>query len=112
MNSFYKKLELNNSEIAIAMEDYQPGNYVKCFIPSLMPFIPSKEIIEEKRKIPHTNIKNKKVSLLGIDKYTSCNYIELLIPNNITTGGKKGDKFVITFIAGDINKCTIIGRYE
>lgn len=115
MNNFYKNLELNNTEFAIALEDYEYGNNVKCNIPSLMPFLSNKEIIEERRRVSPSNIKNKKLELLGIGKYTSCNYIELYIPKSISEGntkGKKGDKFIITFIAGDINKCNVIGRYK
>lgn len=115
MNNFYKNLELNSTEFAIALEDYEYGSSVKCHIPSLMPFMTNKEIIEEKRRVSPSNIRNKNLELLGIGKYTSCNYIELHVPALISEGeikGKKGDKFIITFIAGDINKCNIIGRYK
>lgn len=115
MNNFYKDLELNNTEYAITLEDYEYGNKVKCHIPSLMPFLSNKEIIEEKSRVSPSNIRNKQIDLLGIGKYTSCNYIELYIPTSLSEGqlkGKKGDKFMITFIAGDINKCNIIGRYR
>lgn len=113
MNNFYKDFNLNTTEYAIALEDFLYNNNVKCYIPSLMTFLPNSEIINDTKRNSPTNIKNKNKSLLGIGQVNTCNYIELYIPSLYSNGeiyGKKGDKFLITFVGGDINKCKIIGR--
>lgn len=113
MKNLYTLTDMTHSEMVITLEDFEYGNKVKCYIPSLMPFLYKDKIIEEKSRVNPTNIRNKNLSILGIGKYTSCNYIELYIPENISDSkyGNKGDKFAAVFLGGDINKCTIIGRY-
>lgn len=113
MNNLYTLTDLTHSEMVIALEDFQYGNKVKCYIPALMSLLNKDKIIEDKMRINTMNIINRNLSILGIGKYTSCNYIELFIPENISDSkqGHKGDKFAAIFLGGDINKCTIIGRY-
>jgi hypothetical protein len=112
----YLESDYKYSELAIALEDYERGGMIKCYIPSLMSFINSDSVRTTTKRLSTTNIKNKDITLLGINQYTSCNYIELLAPNNIeydeNSKGKKGDKFILTFVGGDINQCKIISKYE
>ena len=113
MNNFYKDFELNTTEYAIALENFDYNTKVKCYIPSLMSFLPSSEVVEDSKRNSSNNIKNKNKNLLGIGQVNTCNYIELYIPSLYSNGdiyGKKGTKFLITFVAGDINKCKVIGR--
>lgn len=113
MNNLYTLTDMTHSEMVIALEDFEYGSKVKCYIPSLMPLLNKDKIVEEKLRVNSMNIHNKNLSILGIGKYTSCNYVELFVPNNISDSktGSKGDKFAAVFLGGDINRCVIIGRY-
>lgn len=104
---FYDNLDLKYPEIAVALETY--GN--KFNIPILTPFIanagksPSKSTASALNK---NNIKNK--DSLPISRITTQNYVTLSVPSYLGTV-HKGDKFIIVFVGGDINKIRIIGRY-
>lgn len=114
MKNFYTVPDMVHSELVIALEDFNYNTKVKCRIPSLMPFLSENIIVQDTKRVSPMNILNKNIKLLGIGRCTSCNYVELYIPSNLSNGkeGKKGDKFAAIFLGGDINKCTIIGRYE
>lgn len=113
MNNFYKDYDLSNTEFAVTLENFVYNTKVKCYIPSLMPFLPNSEVVNDKKRNNFINIKNKNKDLLGIGDVNTCNYVELFIPSIYSDGdiyGKKDTKFLITFVAGDINKCKVIGR--
>lgn len=144
MKNFYEKTDMIYPEKIIALEDFKYGTMVKCSIPILTPFLNASNIKDESIKLFKNNIDNRDVSLLGIDRYNSCNFIELFIPKNLCKGykcnipvsddckccrenldlcleheckhhiceGKQGEEFVGIFVGGDINKCSIIGRYD
>lgn len=116
MKNFYEKSDMIYSEKVIAMEDFEYGTMVKCSIPILTPFISTVAPEVKTTRLIKNKIDNKDVDILGINKYTSCNYIELFIPKDLCKNdenkGYKNEEFVGIFIGGDINKCSIIGRYE
>lgn len=109
MNNYIEKSDFKYSEIAIALEDYKFGSLVKFTIPTIMTFLSQDTIIKESHLNTKSNIVNK--NPLGINKYTSCNYIELYVSEDKAcdrTEGKKGDKYVVIFVGGNINNCIII----
>lgn len=120
MKNVYQDSDMCYSEIATVLEDFTYGEMCKFSIPSINPLI-NMNTHYINRTIKTSNIMNKNKKSLGISKYTVSNYIELKVPLHLSNidndgkriiNGKKGDKFIITFIEGDINKCKIIGRYE
>lgn len=105
---FYKDLDLRYPELAICMEDCIDTG--KFFIPILFPLLDNDQIQENTDlSISTRNIKSD-IGNLNISKCTTVNYIELKLPINNPIA-KKGDKFVIVFIGGDINKPCLLGRY-
>lgn len=112
MNSsnFYNNIDFKYPEIAISLEDSE--NIGKFFIPVLTPFLSSDEAYDKKEMdSPKTNITNRDQFIHDIEPCILSNYITLSLPKN-DVQCKKGDKFVISFIGGDINKPYIIGRYN
>jgi len=115
MNSFYKNLQLNTTEIAEAAESfYTTDSSAKFYIPVLMPYTSN---TTELRSYPsQKNIINK-IDNLGITPInTFTGHID--IPLHIERLGSwyqnrvpKGTKFMITFVGGDITKPRILGRY-
>lgn len=116
MKSDYLGTDMSYSEMIVTLENFNFNSKVKCSIPSLMPFLSKSEITNDINRPNHMNIMNTNISILGIGKCTSCNYIEVYIPDTFDISGKgigkKGDEFVIIFIGGNINKYTVIGRYN
>lgn len=131
MNNYYIGNDYKYNEIIETLEDYIYGSYTKCTIPSILALANRNSI--KNGKIDTTNIMNKDIKSLGISSYTPQQYISVFIPKDIfnsedlkefiykqskseeeldfTPIGKKGDKFIATFVGGDITKCNIIGRY-
>ena len=101
---FYNKSNMTYSEIAIALEDFTYGEDVKMTIPVLLPLV---------------NYKDEPISTT---EYISNNYITLNVPKdlcpcfgldeNCTHEGLKGQKFIVNFIGGNINKPIIYRRYD
>lgn len=138
MNNVYQNSDMVYSEVVTAMEDYVYGGICKIYMPSVSALIPQGKT--ESRKNTTKNIMNKDTSKLGIGWYYSSSCVEMRIPLHLCPNcggssgtkhintcstcdgeiyhdicghhGKKGDKFIVTFIEGDIQKCNIIGRYE
>lgn len=114
--NFYNDLDLKYPEIAIALET----NSNKFYIPVLMGLIEGAGSvpITINTRVSSSNIRNKNNNL-AISSVTKQNYITLSVPSYLyyedhnITGIKwnKGDKFIIVFVGGDINKIRIIGRY-
>lgn len=139
MDNVYQQSNMMYSEIAEALDDYKYGGYCKLYIPSVCALLP-KSTKSITRRNSTSNIMNKEPEKLGISKYTSESYVSLYIPNHLcphcggtmnvehyhspckecsgevhhmcSHSGKKGDKFVVTFIEGDIQKCSVVGRYQ
>ncbi len=120
---FYNKSNMTYSEIAIALEDFTYGEDVKMTIPVLLPLVSYKdEPISTTEYISNKNILNKNKDNLKVSKVTVNNYITLNVPKdlcpcfgldeNCTHEGLKGQKFIVNFIGGNINKPIIYRRYD
>lgn len=100
-------------EIAICMEDAVEKT-VKLYIPAVSPLLEHDELYDKIDPSPSMlNILNRETINLDIQKCTTSNYIEVKVPEYIESGSiKKGDKFVISFIGGNVNEPYILGRYQ
>lgn len=100
-------------EIAICMEDAAEQT-VKLYIPAVSPLLEHDEPYDKIDPSPSMlNILNRETINLDIQKCTTSNYIEVKVPEYIESGSiKKGDKFVISFIGGNVNEPYILGRYQ
>lgn len=111
--SYYQLHTYNQLEMVVCLEDVEDAknNKGKFFIPAFTPFLDNSAPYD--KKDPPTSTANIISGTHGLDieRCTMSNYIELKIPEYIDSV-KRGDKFVISFIGGDINKPYIIGRYE
>lgn len=97
-------------EIAICMEDTD-GPTAKIFIPVATPTLSSSLCYDTKGlPLTITNIKSNNINKGNISRITESNYIEMKLPDS--EPAKKGDKFVIVFIGGDVNNGVLIGRYN
>ena len=109
MSNYIENSDFKYSEIAVALEDYSFDTFAKFTIPTIFTFLNKDTIILETHKNTKSNIVNK--NQINVNSYTSCNYIELFVSidkaYNRTTG-KKGDKYAVIFVGGNINNCTII----
>ena len=107
---FLKDPTYGYPEVGICMED-TTDEFCKIYIPSMFPFIEHDTPFDKK---DNTYSKNNIFSLnkdkLDIYECTESNYISLHLPDGVNES-KKGDRFVIGFIRGDISKPFIIGRY-
>lgn len=113
---FYDTLDLRYPEIAECLVT----NDNKFYIPVLMALVdyaglPPKSISVNNNPAKLFNKENN----IGLSSITRTNYIELEVPQYLwyedyrITGIKynAGDKFIIIFVGGDLNKIRIIGRY-
>lgn len=112
--SYYKLHTYNQLEIVVSLEDIPDTSispFGKFFIPAFTPLLDS-DVPYDKKDPPYStaNIVSGTHGL-DIDKCTMSNYVSLRLPEYIKSV-KYGDKFVILFIGGDINKPYIVGRYE
>ena len=108
-SSFYDDLDLKYSEEAILLEDTDTG-IGKFYIPVLTPLLDSSyPYIKQDQGINTRNIKND-ISGSEIGQCYTSNYIELNLPNG-ELNANKGDKFILMFIGGDINRPYLSGRY-
>jgi len=123
MSDFYDKLDLKYPEIAIAMEDIDrtnPGK-VKFIIPVLTPNLDITKILSSTIYQNRANLKNNSSAKLEIETITLTNYIEIPVPREICgvtnismEDGiyiKKGSKWIVVFVGGDITKPRVISRY-
>lgn len=112
-SNFYDDLEFKYPEIAIVLEN-PTNSTVKIIIPAITPFIEQDEPYDKiDTGVSKINILNKDKSNLDIKECTLSNYIEVDIPEFIDYDTlRKGDKLVVSFIGGDINKPYILGRYK
>lgn len=111
--NFYRDQDFRYPEIAICIEDSNDIEAKFC-IPALTPFVSKDKPYDELDSEPNKmNILNRDRSNLDIKRCTTSNYITLELPESIReVGCRKEDKFVVSFIGGDINKPYIIGRYR
>lgn len=111
--SYYKLHTYNQLEMAVCLEDISDTSISpsgKFFIPAFTPTLDSSEPYDKKDPPYSTSNIVSGTHGLDIDKCTMSNYIMLKLPEYIKSV-EYGDKFVISFIGGDINKPYIVGRY-
>lgn len=115
-NTFYQDFELKYPEIGIALEDFHYKSKAKIFIPVLLPEMSSTSATKgTRRSKAASNIVNSN-GKRGIGSCTITNYVELTVPSYIASGLtdkdgiiKKGTKFILVFVGGEINNPKIIG---
>ena len=109
-NDFYNQLDFKYPEIAICMEDTD-GPTAKIFIPIATPTL-SNSLIYDTKGLPLnlSNIKSTGINRGNISRVTESNYIEMKLPDD--QPAKKGDKFIIVFIGGNVNDGVLLGRYR
>lgn len=109
--SFYNNdgTDFKYPEIAICMEDTS-GPEVKICIPIATPILPMDTIYDNKDLyISTSNIVSDKTAL-SISPCTESNYITITLPPDVGSL-KAGDKVLVIFLNGDVNKPVIIRRY-
>lgn len=114
-NTFYKDKKFEYPEIATLMDDNinidnPTGRFI---IPILTPNFNNEKLMQtEKIKSDLSNIVNKNSNMV-VTSVVEQNFVTLTIPkymlNNIVYN--KGDKFIVVFIGGNVNKIRIIGVY-
>lgn len=111
--NFYQKHSYTIPEIAICLEDndLSSNRIGKFFIPALTPFLEHTAPYDKKDPIWSTENIVSGTKGLDIKPCTMSNYLEIRVPEYITKISKD-EKFVISFIGGDLNKPYVIGRYE
>lgn len=117
INNTYNSTTIANDQIGIALEDFLYGEKAKISIPSLIPFYSGEDEDNQKETINKKNIMNKK-QLSFNSKAVSCNYIEIDIPKELYRPGSsiipyqgyKGDKFVVSFLGGNIDYPIVLRR--
>lgn len=109
-NDFYNQLDFKYPEIAVCMEDTD-GPIAKIFIPIATPTL-SNSLIYDTKGLPLnlSNIKSTGINKGNISRVTESNYIEMKLPDD--QPAKKGDKFIIVFIGGNVNNGVLLGRYR
>lgn len=108
---FYSTNDYMYNEFAVCIEDSDTDT-AKFYIPIATPFLDSTSPYDRKdNQLTKMNILNKSDVNLNIYECTTSNYIELPLPSG-EVGCKKGDRFVISFIGGDVNTPYLIGRYR
>lgn len=107
---FLKDPTYGYPEMGICLEDTS-DKICKMYIPALFPFLEHdapydvKDTHYQTKNIISTNKNN-----LDISECITSNYISMHLPDGVDKASK-GDRFVIGFIAGDVNDPFIIGRY-
>ena len=107
---FYNQLDFKYPEIAICLEDTNGPN-AKIFVPIATPVL-SNAIAYDTKGLPLnlSNIKSKGINKGNISRVTESNYIEMKLPDD--QPAKKGDKFIIIFIGGNVNNGILLRRYN
>lgn len=115
MSKIYNTSTMIFTEIAIALDDFIYGENAKITIPALLPMVNKDEPTNTVSYLNNSIIINKHKDELYVDKCIKSNYIDLYVPKELspdnTYKGYKGQKFVVNFIGGDINKPFIYRRY-
>lgn len=134
-NDYYQNTDYRYTEIGIALTDFVYGDKVEIAIPVLTPFETSSIPVVSTKKISYDCIINEDRSFIHNSKASSCIITNNLImtvpyyladyirsPNShsecnhddlvkLIWNGKKGTKFIISFVGGNLDKAQIIGRY-
>lgn len=105
-----KEIDFRYPEIGICMED-TIGPNVKISIPIATPTLPLGNIYDNKDLAISTKNIVSDISKMYISPCTVSNYITIPLPSDIDSLSK-GDQVILIFIGGDINKPTILRRYN
>lgn len=108
--NYYKDHNYNMLEMAVCLEVTDDGKG-KFYIPALTPFLDNSEPYDKTDPPVSTSNIISGTKGLDIEQCITSNYISMSIPSHINNISVR-DKFVISFIGGDINKPYIIGRYD
>lgn len=122
MNSitdFYDSLDLKYPEIGIAIQDINRDNpgKVKMIIPILTPNMDNSREINKMVYQNTSNLMNENKINIGIRDINITNYIkipfqkEVCVSNDSDRIIKKGSKWLVVFVGGDITKPRVISRY-
>lgn len=120
--NFYQDQEMKYTEMAVVLEDFEVKTSGKFYIPVLLPEVAGGSPINSSGRVISSNIVNSS-GKAGIGSYTSTNYVELRVPGYIEDEVKvlkyfrgrltyviqKGEKLLVTFIGGEVNRPCIIG---
>lgn len=116
MSKIYNTTTINSTEIAIALTDFTYGSNVKVIIPALLPLVDKTEPTDTVSYVSNSNIINKNKDELRTSKCIKSNYIDLYVPKELSPDssliGLSGQKFIVNFVGGDINKPFIYRRYD
>lgn len=117
--NFYDTLDLKYAEICIVLEDvYTLSNRVKVSIPILTPKMDNNNMVENSIYQNKRNLKNANKDQINIENIKVSNYVEIPFPSSICDGPdsdgiyiRKGSKWIIVFIGGDITMPRPIARF-
>lgn len=109
ITNYYKSHSYTLTEVAICLEDSDDGK-AKFFIPSMTPTASGDEPYDKEDPVVDTSNILSGTKGLDIKECITSNYITIRLPEFVQSC-KKGDKFVLSFIGGDINKPYLLGRY-
>ena len=109
-SNFYQTFDFKYPEIGVCMED-TVGPTAKVFIPIATPTLPSIQCYDNKDLFFKIDNIVSDTTSMYITACISSNYITMKLPSDIKSLSK-GDKVILIFIGGDINKPAILRRYE
>ena len=112
MSKIYNTTTINSTEIAIALTDFTYGSNVKVIIPALLPLVDKTEPTDTVSYVSNSNIINKNKDELRTSKCIKSNYIPKELCPDSSLIGLAGQKFIVNFVGGDINKPFIYRRYD
>ena len=92
------------------MEDTK-GPKVKIYIPVATPTLRSDELYDDEDMFLKIDNIVSDTTSMNIEPCVTSNYITMTLPSDIESLNK-GDKVILVFIGGDINKPAILRRYE
>ena len=102
-SNFYSEGDYKYTEIAICLEDTEiPAAKGKFFLPIITPMLNSEVPYEKQEQQVNTNNILSDINLSSIVPCTISNYVELPLPSGVTSA-KKGDKFQVNFVGGEVN---------
>lgn len=97
----YSDASFNSIETAICLEDTENGVSKFC-IPVVTPTLSTSAIVEQTDGPSSTSNIISDINKSEIQPCIVSNYLELSLPNGILKA-KKGDKFSVQFIGGDVS---------
>lgn len=111
-HDFYnnKPIDFKYPEIGVCMEDTNDYKQVKLAIPIATPTLSLESPYDYTELVNSTRNIISDTSNIFIHSVTTSNYITIDLPDDIGPL-KQGDKVILIFIGGDLNKPVILRRY-